>query len=135
MTAIDITALTDEQKAKIAADFAASEKAKKEKGSKGEDTQKLAYENELNNLKTALDKEKNEYSNQTKWLELDRQNNLISLQDYFNQKNKLDDEDYQAQLEFINKSINAAEKQIQRQADELIEALLKLKEIREELHL
>ncbi len=31
MTAIDITALTDEQKAKIAADFAASEKAKKEK--------------------------------------------------------------------------------------------------------
>ena len=31
MTAIDITALTDEQKAKIAADYAASEKAKKEK--------------------------------------------------------------------------------------------------------
>ena len=31
MTAIDINALTDEQKAKIAADFAATEKAKKEK--------------------------------------------------------------------------------------------------------
>ena len=31
MTAIDITALTDEQKAKIAADYAAAEKAKKEK--------------------------------------------------------------------------------------------------------
>ena len=31
MTAIDITALTPEQKAKIVADFAAAEKAKKEK--------------------------------------------------------------------------------------------------------
>ena len=31
MTAIDITARTDEQKAKIAADYAASKKAKKEK--------------------------------------------------------------------------------------------------------
>ena len=30
MTAIDINAITDEQKAKIAADFAAAEKAKKE---------------------------------------------------------------------------------------------------------
>lgn len=86
-------------------------KEKKAKSGKEEDLQKLAYENELNDLKTSLQKEKDEYSYHTKWLELDRQNNLISLQDYFNQKNKLDDEDYQAQLEFINKSINAAEKQ------------------------
>jgi len=93
------------------ATYPSKEKAKKEKGSKGEDTQKLAYENELNDLKTALDKEKNEYSNQTKWLELDRQNNLINLQDYFSKKKELDDNDYQAQLKFIDESIALAEKQ------------------------
>lgn len=85
--------------------------AKGAKGPKPEDTEKLAYENELNDLKTALQKEKDEYDNHTKWLELDHSNNLISLQDYFSKKQELDDNDYKAQLDFIDKSIKAVEEQ------------------------
>lgn len=81
------------------------------KGSKGEDENKLAYENELKELERLAQREKDINANKTKDLELDRQYNLISIKDFFEEKNKIRENDYSTQLEFINKEIQLTEEQ------------------------
>lgn len=90
-------------------------KEKKEKSGRGngrdEDENKLAYESELKELERLNQREKDLNSNKTKELELDRQYNLIDIKSFFEEKNKLREQDYLSQLDFINKELQLTEEQ------------------------
>lgn len=90
-------------------------KEKKEKGGKddgkGENENKLAYESELKELERLNKREKDLNSNKIKELELDRQYNLIGIKSFFEEKNKIREQDYLSQLNFINKELQITEEQ------------------------
>lgn len=86
-------------------------KAGGEKKGKGEDTQKLAYENQLKELERQAQQEKDLYQNQQKFLELYYQNNLVDINAYYKQKNDLSEKDYNTQLAYLDKEIAITESQ------------------------
>lgn len=84
-------------------------KDKPKKG--GEDAGKLAYDKQLKELELFAKRQKEITENMNRNLDLDYNNHLINIKDYFRQKNELTDQDYKNQLEVINKQIEAAQKQ------------------------
>lgn len=87
-----------------------NKKKKKEVDRTGE-ILKLAYDQQMSDYENYLQKERDKVSDQSRYLELDRSQNIISLEDYYNKKNSLSKQDYDVQMDIIDKEIALTKEQ------------------------